>query len=335
MPTALIAGATGFIGSRVCEKLHEKKFNIIALKRPASDISHIRQYVKKFVTTDLLSPSCLEDIRSQLKETPIDYMIAAAGAVDYHQDYASAVKSNVDTTRSVIQIGKYLQKQSGLEKLIFVSSVAARGFLDNAGKRARTINELSDFHCPGVSVYLDVKREAEDLIFKAIRKEELKAVMVSPGSIVGKGLGRTATTSTGMIQKIIKGIPMLKGGVSFTSLQRVVEGIHLALEKGKIGELYLLGGENMTMEDFAVLVRSILKENFLKARQPIIPVFTIPGTVAGMLGRMNLVINHQQAVLGNAFHYIDSGKAETELGYHHSMADLKQSVTEVLDSLIL
>ena len=168
----------------------------------------------------------------------------------------------------------------------------------------------------------------------AITKDTLNALIVAPGSIVGKGIGDKSTTSIGLIQKIIKGFPMLKGGVSFTSLHRVTEGIIQALEKGKIGETYLLGGENMTMKKFAILVRLILNENFPESLQPKSPVFTIPRPVAKILGNMNLVINQQQAVLGNAFHYIASTKAKNDLGYQHSIEDLKDSVHEVLDSII-
>jgi dihydroflavonol-4-reductase len=142
------------------------------------------------------------------------------------------------------------------------------------------------------------------------------------------------STNIGLIKKIVKGFPVLNGGASYTSLHRVVDGIILVLEKGKIGETYLLGGENMTMKDFALFVRSVLKKDFPDSRQPKIPVFTIPGPVADFLGKMNLIINSQQAVMGNGCHYIDSTKAKNKLGYRHSMEDLKKAVREVLEYIL-
>jgi dihydroflavonol-4-reductase len=159
-------------------------------------------------------------------------------------------------------------------------------------------------------------------------------VIVEPGSIIGKPIGNTTTTNIGLIKKIVKGFPVLNGGASYTSLYRLVDGIVLALEKGKIGETYLLGGENMTMKDFALFVRSVLKDNFPDSPQPKVPVFTIPCQVAYFLGKMNLVINSQQAVMGNGCHYIDSTKAKNKLGYRHSMEDLKKAVSEVLESIL-
>jgi dihydroflavonol-4-reductase len=329
--TILIIGATGFIGTRVCEAAHSQGYQVISIRRPASDISHIQSFVKKFFTTDLLSPSCRDDIRSQIKDIPIDYMISLVGSVDYHQSYEQARHANVNTTRSVIQIAKYLQGNNGLQKMVFGGSVTSRGFMGKVSGLSDMINESSDYLKEGLSVYCDVKREAEDLINDAIKTDQLKAVIVEPGSLIGKPIGITTTTNIGLIRKIIKGFPVLKGGASYTSLNRVVDGIILALEKGKIGETYLLGGENMTMKEFALLVRSVLQKKYPHIPMPKIPVYAISRSVGIILGKMNFIINSHQAVMGNGFHYIDSSKAKNDLGYQHSLDDLEQALGEVLN----
>jgi dihydroflavonol-4-reductase len=334
MPSILIAGATGFIGSRLCEKLHSQDYQLFALTRSTSDITFIKPYVHKFITSDLSSPSCIDEIANQLSSEHINYLVALVGAVDYHQAYEIARKANVDTTKSIIKVALHLQSNSGLKKMVFGGSVTSRGFMPSDASPLNMINESSDHLQKGLSAYCDVKREAEDLVNKSIKKDKLKAVIVEPGSIIGKPIGNTSTTNIGLIKKIIKGFPVLNGGASYTSLHKILDGIILAVEKGKIGESYLLGGENMTMKDFAILVRSILKDKFQESSQPMIPVFTIPETVADFLGKMNLIINSQQAVMGNNCHYIDSTKAKNKLGYRHSMEDLKKAIKEVLEGIL-
>jgi dihydroflavonol-4-reductase len=334
MPTVLIAGATGFIGTRVCKNIHSQGYRVLAFKRPTSDISHIKPYVHTFITSNLLSASCIDEISNQLKSESIDYLISLVGEIDYHQAYELARKAHVDTTKAIIRLALHLQTNAGLKKMVFGGSVTSRGFMQSDVSPLNMINESSDYLEKGLSVYCDVKREAEDLVNAAIKKDNLHTVIVEPGSIIGKPIGNTTTTNIGLIKKIVKGFPVLNGGASYTSLHRVVDGIALAREKGKIGETYLLGGENMTMKDFALFIRSVLKKDFPDSSQPKIPVFTIPGPFADFLGKMNLIINSQQAVMGNGCHYIDSTKAKNKLGYHHSMEDLKKTVREVLEYIL-
>jgi dihydroflavonol-4-reductase len=334
MPTVLIAGATGFIGTRVCERLHSQGYRVLALKRPTSDISHIKPHVHTFITSDLFSASCVDEISNQIKSESVDYLISLVGEIDYHQIYELARKAHVDTTKSIIQLALHLQAEVGLKKMVFGGSVTSRGFMQSGVSPLNMINESSDYLKKGLSAYCDVKREAEDLVNQAIKKEKLHTLIVEPGSIIGKPIGNTTTTNIGLIKRIIKGFPVLNGGASYTSLHRVVDGIVLALEKGKIGETYLLGGENMAMKDFALFVRSVLKKDFPDSSQPKIPVFTFPGPFSDFLGKMNFIINSQQAVMGNGCHYIDSTKAKNKLGYRHSMDDLKKVVREVLEYIL-
>jgi nucleoside-diphosphate-sugar epimerase len=171
MPTVLIVGATGFIGTRVCEKFHSLGYRVLAFKRPASDISHIKPYVYTFLTSDLFSASCIHEISNQLKSQPIDYLISLAGAVDYHQTYELARKANVDTTKTIIQIAIHLQTKAALKMMAFGGSVTSRGFMKKAVIPLNMLNESSDYLVKGLSVYCEVKREAEDLVNTAIKKK--------------------------------------------------------------------------------------------------------------------------------------------------------------------
>jgi len=330
-----LAGANGFIGSKICAELFSKGYEIYGLVLQSSEYGFIKPYVKKIIEGDLTDESSVQNIINEMKKNGIKKIINAVGSVDYHQDYESAQKFNVRTVRNIIDVALLLHREKLLDKIIFIGSVASRGFLEKEPRsREEDFNENTDNYKKGISVYCDVKHEAEEIIRSAISRNNLPAVIIEPGSLVGRGLGETATTSYGLILKILRGFPVLRGGMSYTSLSRLAEGIVLALEKGKIGETYLLGGENMTMRGFAVLIKDLYSLLFGKKSIFFIPILSIPEEIAKILGKFHIAFNEQQALLGSSYHYINSEKAMKELGYRHSPEDLKKAVMEVLNALL-
>ncbi|MBF0450172.1 MAG: NAD-dependent epimerase/dehydratase family protein [Candidatus Magnetomorum sp.] len=330
----MIAGASGYIGMRVCQNLYQKGYTVFALVRPETDVSSIAPWVKGYFYGDLQKRDSINDILDAISAENISHMISSVGSVNYHQSYEVSRGMNVETTQNIITIALQLQKRNILKKLVFIGSVASRGFLPYPLQPNEWITELSDYYVKNTSIYSDVKKEATTIVEQAIKKDQLKAVIIEPGSLVGKPVGNKSTTSTGLIRKIIKGIPVLKGGASYTSVYKLAEGIVLALEKGTIGETYLLGGENMTMVDLARLVKKLQKEYF--PNQIInhwIPILTLPEKLCYLLGYFNIILNTQQALLGNAFHYIDDSKAENQLGYTHTVNDLNDAIVDVLKNL--
>jgi len=89
----------------------------------------------------------------------------------------------------------------------------------------------------------------------------------------------------------------------------------------------------MPMKEFALLVRRLGGEHFPGMRISSFPILTISPRAASMLAKINVMMNRQQALLGSAFHYIDSSKAQEELGYSHSPEDLEQMILKVLKDL--
>jgi len=328
----LIAGASGYLGSRLCSEFYSRGYLTYALGRSDNNKKILSNFIENFFVFDLQKKEQINKIVKKIKSENISNIIASVGSVDYHQSYELSKAINVETTKNIIEIALKLQKQEILNKLVFVGSVASRGFFYEAPTSSNFINESTDYYKMKKSIYSDVKRESENLIRKAIKDNNLKALIVEPGSLVGRDAGNKSTTSTSLIQKIIKGFPVLGGGASYCSVYKVAEGIALALENGIIGESYLLGGENLTMIDFARLIKKIQKENYPDQSKfnSIIPIFSIPKTMSFLLGYFNIVLNLQQAILGNTFHYIDSTKAKKDLGYNHSYKDLEDAIIEVL-----
>jgi dihydroflavonol-4-reductase len=334
--SVFVSGASGFIGIRVCNELVRKGYEVHAhayLKAGAPE-PLIKKSVKYFLNGDLLNPKDCTKVYNHLVKHSIGRIIFAAGAVNYHMDYPTSKRYNVDIVKNFLDIAEKAHLKNELKKLVFLGSVASRGFMIHGSHPPKLIDESSDYYAKGVSVYCDVKREMEDLIRESVRRTGIPAVIAEPGSLVGGEIDGMTTTNVGLIRKIIHGSPVLGGGASYTSAARVAEGIVLALERGMAGESYLLGGENMTMKKFALLVKAIAKKNFTARRAPIIPLIVLPNAFAKAIGSIG-ILNRQQVLLGSAFHYIDSGKAMRVLGYTHSRADVEDGIRKVLEQIVL
>jgi dihydroflavonol-4-reductase len=333
--SVFVAGASGFIGIRVCNELIRKGYEVHAhafLKAGASE-PFIKKSVMYFLNGDLLNPKDCTNVYKHLTKHSIDRIIYAAGAVNYHMDYQTSKLYNVDIVKNFLDIAEKVHSKNKLKKLVFLGSVASRGFVLPGARSPKLIDETSDFYTKGVSTYCDVKREMEELIRESVKRTEIPAVIVEPGSLVGEDIDGMTTTNVGLIRRIMHGSPVLGGGVSYTSAMRLAEGIVLGLERGRAGESYLLGGENMTMKKFALYVKATAKRNFGTTASSFIPLITLPGVLAKVLGSVGL-LNHQQMLLGSAYHYIDSGKAMRELGYSHSRADLEMEIEKVIEQIV-
>ena len=329
----LVAGATGFLGLRVCKELFKNGHTVVALSNDSGNISSINDFIAHFITADLLNPNHIEKIIEEIKFRNISTIISLIGSVDYKEDYESSYLKNVKTSQSIVDIALHLHSIKILHKLVFIGSVTSRGFTKKSPKQNKILTESKSYYKKNLSVYSDVKHEAEKLVEDAIKEFNLPACIVEPGSLVGKEIESTSTTNIGLIKKILKGIPILSGGASYTSADKAAEGIVKILQNGTVGETYLLGGENMSMKEFARLVRKIYLKNFPLEKKPVLPIFTIPKILALLLGKLNLIINSQQALLGNTFHYIDFSKAEKETGYSHTRGDLEEEILAILESI--
>jgi dihydroflavonol-4-reductase len=333
--SVFVAGASGFIGIRVCNELIRKGYEVHAhayLKAGAPE-PQLMKSVKHFLNGDLLNAKDCTKVYNHLVKHSIDRIIFAAGAVNYRMDYQTSKRYNVDIAKNFLDIAEMLYAKKQLKKMVFLGSVSSRGFLPPGSRSPMLIDESSDNYVRGISVYCDVKREMEDLIREYVKRTGIPALIVEPGSLVGEEIDGMTTTNVGLIRKIIHGSPVLGGGASYTSAARVAEGIVLALERGRAGESYLLGGENMTMKKFALLVKVIAKKNFTPKKAPIIPLIVLPNAFAKAIGIIGLLIR-QQVLLGSAFHYIDSGKAMRELGYTHSRTDIEDGIIKTLERIV-
>ncbi len=235
MPRALVTGGTGFIGSNIALRLLERGWKVRILERPAAARVLLEGGPFEFVTGDVLDPQTLPPAMDG-----IDAVFHAAGVVDYwRQGVERMLQVNVEGTRCVMEAALRV----GAPKVVHVSSTAAMGIHPN-----QMVDESFTFNVkPERFIYGHSKHLAEQVVFEYVQRG-LPAVIVNPTTVIGPRDIRKV--SSGMVVEIVNHcapafIP--PGGQNIVPICDAAQGCIEASLKGKVGERYILGGENMTL----------------------------------------------------------------------------------------
>jgi dihydroflavonol-4-reductase len=231
---ALVTGGTGFIGSNIALRLVERGWRVRILERPGASHILLEDGPFEFATGDVLEPESLPRAMRG-----VDVIFHAAGVVDYwRQGVERMYQVNVDGTRHVVAAALDV----GVDKLVHISSAAAMGIHPDT-----MVDEDFVFNVkPERFVYGHSKYLAEEVVTDAI-KQGLPAVTVNPTTVIGPRDIRKV--SSGMVVEIVKHcVPPLipPGGLNVVPICDAAQGAIEAALKGRVGERYILGGENMT-----------------------------------------------------------------------------------------
>ncbi len=234
MPTALVTGGTGFIGSNLALRLAELRWQVRILARPGSSRELLEGGPFEFVEGDVLQPETLPPAMRA-----VDVVFHAAGVVDYwNQGVERMYRVNVEGTRSVMEAAF----QARVDRVVHTSTSAAMGIHPDV-----LVDESFDFNVrPERFVYGHSKYLAEQIVLEYIRKG-LPAVIVNPTTVIGPRDLRKV--SSGMVVEVVKHcVPPLipPGGINVIPICDAAHGHIQAALKGHIGERYLLGGENLS-----------------------------------------------------------------------------------------
>lgn len=248
MAKVLITGATGFIGNHVTRLCLGKGDQVRAMVMPGEDRSPLDGMDVEFVEGNLLDPESLQRAVEGVEQL---YHLAALFAV-WTKDPDLHYKINVDGTHAMMKAAM----AAGVQKVVYTSSVAAIGIPDD-GQMATEKTAFNSWSW--ASEYILSKFISHQLV-KGLVSEGLPATMVMPGLPFGPG-DRAPTPTGSMIIRTLKG--QMKnywdGGVCPVDVRDVAAGHVLAMEKGRIGESYILANKegNMTNKEFLDLVGEI------------------------------------------------------------------------------
>ena len=248
MAKVLITGSTGFIGNHVTRLCLEKGDRVRVMVMPGEDRSPLAGMDVEFVEGNLLDADSLARAVQGVDQL---YHLAALFAI-WTKDPDLHYKINVDGARAMMQAAM----AAGVEKIVFTSSIAAIGIVGDGG----WATEDTAFNSwPWASDYILSKFISHQLV-KGLVSEGLPVTMVMPGLPFGPG-DRAPTPTGTMILRTLRG--QMKnywdGGVCAVDVRDVAAGHVLAMEKGRIGQSYILANKdgNMTNKAFLGLVGDV------------------------------------------------------------------------------
>jgi dihydroflavonol-4-reductase len=300
VPSTLVTGATGFIGSQLTRLLVERGDEIRAAVRAESDLSVLEGLGVSTVRVDILER---RSVRRAMRD--VRRVFHVAGTTDLRLTREQSYAVNVEGTRVVLEEAL----REGVERVVYTSSAAAIGPAP-AGRVADEAN-VWDAGRHGIP-YVDSKHEAEVAALR-LAARGLPLVIVNPAHVLGAGdPGRSSTT---LVRRFLRRqIPAyVDGTLNIVGVEDVARGHVLADERGAIGERYILGNRNFTMDRlFADLGRlSGVEPPAVKLR---VPVALALSEAAERLGgpAMPTPVEVRAASLNWAF---TSAKAKRELGW--------------------
>ncbi|MDI2112937.1 hopanoid-associated sugar epimerase [Commensalibacter nepenthis] len=308
--STFVTGVTGFVGSAVARKLVQKGHHLKLLTRPNSNKANLQGLDAEIVEGDLLNPEAFEE---SLKGCKYLFHVAA----DYRlwvPDPAQMMKINVEGTRRLLLAAQ----RAGVEKIVYCSSVAALGLVGDGS----IADETTPVH-KIIGIYKQSKYEAEQAVLKLIKENQLPAVIVNPSTPIGPRDIKPTPTGQ-MILDCARGkMPAyVDTGLNIVHVDDVAEGHLLALEKGVIGEKYILGGENMSLREFFDMTSRIanVRPPLVRLNQKVIwPVAIVSEWMAN---RFNIQprVTREMLLMSYKKMFFSSAKAEKELGYYHRPA---------------
>src|SRR3954471_18713564 len=234
---ALVTGASGFVGSAVARALVARGLHVRVLMRPTASRLNIAGVHCEPVTGDMRDE---ESMTAAMKGARYLFHVAA----DYRlwaRDPGEIERNNFLGARATM--GAALK--AGVEKVVYTSSVAALKPGDSA------VDETSR-HTPQsvIGAYKRSKLVAEREVERLIVTEKLPAVIVAPSTPIGPRDVKPTPTGRVIVEAATGRMPaFVDTGLNLVHVDDVAEGHLLALEKGRIGENYILGGHDVMLKD--------------------------------------------------------------------------------------
>ena len=301
----LVTGASGFVGSAVARALAAKDFRLRLLVRPASPRANIADLNCELAEGDMRDAASLapavKDVR-YLFHVAADYRLWA-------RDPNEIIRNNREGTRILMEAAR----RAGIERIVYTSSVAT--LKPQAGRNANE-NDRSDFET-AIGPYKKSKVAAERLV-ESMVAEGLPAVIVSPSTPIGPRDIRPTPTGRMILEAASGRMPAyVDTGLNLVHVDDVAEGHVLALQKGRIGDTYILGGENVTLQQMLSDIAQICGRQpprFRLPRRPLYPVAFVAETIASVTGKEPLLTADALRMAKHRM-FFDCTKAKRELGY--------------------
>lgn len=304
----MITGATGFVGSAVARKLAADNHKIKALIRRTSRLDNLAGLPVDTVTGDLQD---IDSLRKALDGCEALFHVAA--------DYRLWVPNPEEIYNVNVRGTENLMKaalEAGVSRIVYTSSVATLGLTPDGSP--------SDEDYPVgfedmIGHYKKSKFMAEELVLKMVKDDALPAVIVNPSTPVGPGDIKPTPTGKMILEAALGKMPAyVDTGLNLVHVDDVATGHLLAMERGRVGEKYILGAENRTLKEILYEIAEITGEKppFMSLPHNIVmPIAFISELLAKITGKGEPLATVDGVKLAKKKMFFSIKKAKAELGY--------------------
>ena len=301
-----VTGATGFVGAHVARELARQGGDLRLLVRATSNHANLEGLNGELVTGDLCEP---ESLRRGIAGCEFVFHVAA----DYRlwtRDPRAMYRSNVEGTRSILRIAR----ESGVRRVIYTSSVATMGFMNGRLADENSPVSLGEMIGP----YKRSKFMAEQVAIEAAQAGA-EVVVVNPTTPVGERDIKPTPTGRIVVDFLKRKFPAyVDTGLNLVDVAEVARGHVAAMEKGRRGERYILGGENLTLKQILDKLAAITGLPSPRVKLPYavaLATSVVDEMFNGVLLRREPRVTIDAVRMGRKKMYVSSAKSERELGW--------------------
>lgn len=302
MKSTLVTGATGFLGWHVARLLIERGHKVRALCRPASclrelDAERVEGDLRDFASLERAVAGC-----DRIFHVAADYRLWSRHSEELYQ-------SNVEGTRNLLNASQ----RAGIERVVYTSTVGCIGIpKDRPGDETEPADERAM-----VGHYKRSKWLAEQVAIQKAR-EGLPIVIVNPTAPVGDHDWKPTPTGKIVLDFLRGRIPaFIDTGLNFVDARDVAEGHLLAAERGRIGERYILGAEDLTLQQILERLASLTGKKAPTIRIPYVVALSaaVISTALANVTRKQPLAPIEGVRMARKKMFVSHAKATRELGF--------------------
>ncbi len=303
--TTLVTGATGFLGSHVTRQLVARGEEVRILLRPSSTNRAIADLSLEYVTGDLRDPASLDRAMKGVKRAfhvAADYRLWARRSQDIYDSNVGGTKNLLDAAR-----------RAGIEQLIYTSTVATIAVDRPELPNEFTVSKLEEM----IGHYKRSKWMAEQEVLSAA-KSGLPVIVAMPTTPVGPWDWKPTPTGKIVLDFLNGKMPgYVETGLNFVGVEECAAGHLLVSEKGRIGERYLLGAENLSLKELLDTLAKItgLPSSGMKIPHGVALGVAYASTIISRLLWREPPIPIESVKIAQHRMFVECSRAQRELGF--------------------
>ncbi len=303
----LVTGGSGFVGAAVLRALASRNLDVRALARSPARLGNLAGADCQLVFGDITDAASMEQAMAGVRyvfHVAADYRLWA-------RNPSTIFEVNVDGARTVMEAAL----AAGVERVVHTSSVATL--------RAANTDTIADETCSidedeGIGAYKRSKVAAERLVETMVAGGGLDVVIVNPSTPIGPGDIRPTPTGRIVIEAACGRIPaFVDTGLNLVHVDDVAQGHILALERGRAGERYILGGQDATLRELLGVIAELTGRRpptVSLPRAPLYPLAWGAEALARLTGKEPFLTRDALAMAAHHM-FFSSAKAHQDLGY--------------------